>query len=46
MKLVARIRIHMDKTPNYFTHRITNARAERINSKIALIEKMTYGFRN
>ena len=46
MKLVARMRMHKDKILNYFTHRITNARAERINSKIALIEKMTYGFRN
>ncbi|MGC8618855.1 MAG: transposase [Thermoplasmata archaeon] len=31
---------------NYFTHRITNARAEGISSNIALIEKMTYGYRN
>lgn len=31
---------------NYFTHHITNAMAEEINSKIALIEKMYYGYRN
>ena len=29
-----------------FIHRITSARAEGINSKIALIEKMAYGYRN
>ena len=47
MKKVARMmRMHIDKILNYFTHRITNAKAEGINSKIALIEKMAYGFRN
>ena len=30
----------------YFTHRITNAVAEGMNSKIATIQKMAYGFRN
>lgn len=45
MKLVARLRMHMDKILNYFTHGITTANAERINSRIALIDKMTYGFR-
>ena len=30
---------------NYFTHRITNAVAEGLNSKIATIQKMAYGFR-
>ena len=47
MKDVARMmKLHLVKIMNYFTHRITNARAEGINSKIALIEKMAYGFRN
>ena len=47
MKIVAKMmRVHIDKILNYFTHRITNAKAEGINSKIALIEKMAYGFRN
>ena len=47
MKDVARMmKAHMEKIMNYFVHRITNARAEGINSKIALIEKMAYGFRN
>ena len=31
---------------DHFAHHITNARAEGINSKIALIEKMAYGYRN
>ena len=47
MKIVAKmIRMHIDNILNYFTHRITNAKAGGINSKIALIEKMAYGFRN
>ncbi|OWP56592.1 MAG: hypothetical protein B2I17_04650 [Thermoplasmatales archaeon B_DKE] len=47
MKDVARMmKVHLDRILNYFTHRITNARAEGINSKIALIQKMAYGYRN
>ena len=40
------MKVHLDRILNYFTHHITNARAEGINSKIALIEKMAYGYRN
>jgi transposase len=39
------MKVHMDKILNYFIHHITNARAESINSKIALIEKMAFGYR-
>ncbi len=47
MKDVARLmKVHLERILNYFTHRITNARAEGINSKIALIEKMAFGYRN
>ena len=47
MKDVARMmKVHLTSIMNYFIHRITNARAEGINSKIALIEKMAYGYRN
>ena len=47
MKDTARMmKLHIEKIMNYFIHRITNARAEGINSKIALIEKMAYGYRN
>ena len=47
MKDIARMmKVHLEKIMNYFDHRITNARAEGINSKIALIEKMAYEFRN
>ena len=47
MKDVARMmKVHLDRILNYFTHHITNTRAEGINSKIALIEKMAYGYRN
>ena len=45
MKGVARMRMHKDKILNCLARRITAAKAERINSRIALIEKMTYGFR-
>ena len=46
IKDIARMmKAHLEKIMNYFVHRITNARAEGINSKIALIEK-AYGFRN
>ena len=31
---------------SYFTHRITNAIAEGLNSKIATVQKMAYGYRN
>jgi transposase len=40
------MKVRMDKILNYFIHHITNARAEGINSKIALIEKMAFGYRN
>jgi transposase len=40
------MKIYIGNILNYFTHRITNARAEGINSKIALIEKMAFGYRN
>ena len=47
MKEVARMmKVHIGNILNYFTHHITNARAEGINSKIALIEKMAFGYRN
>ena len=47
MKDVARLtKAHLENILNYFTHKITNARVEGFNSKIALIEKMAYGYRN
>ena len=47
MKDVARMmKVHLASILNYFVHRITNARAEGMNSKIALIEKMAFGYRN
>ena len=47
MKDIARMmRVRLEKIMNYLVHRITDARAEGINSKIRLIEKMAYGFRN
>ncbi len=40
------VRDHLSGVLNYFEHRITNAVAEGLNSKIATIQKMCYGFRN
>ena len=47
IKDIARMmKVHMKKIMNYFVHRIISATAEGIDSKIALIEKMAYRFRN
>jgi transposase len=47
MKDVARLmKVHIVNILNYFIHHITNARDEGINSKIAPIEKMVFGYRN
>ena len=37
---------HLAGVLNYFEHRITNAVAEGLNSKIATIQKMAHGSRN
>jgi transposase len=37
---------HLHNVMTYFTHRITNAVSEGLNSKIQTIKKMAYGFRN
>jgi transposase len=37
---------HLANVMSYFEHRITNATAEGLNSKIATIQKRAYGFRN
>ena len=42
-KLIAR---HLPNVLTYFTHRITNAVAEGLNSKIATIQKRVCGYRN
>lgn len=42
-KLIAR---HLPNVLTYFTHRITNAVAEGLNSKIATIQKRACGYRN
>ncbi|MHB8371912.1 MAG: transposase [Thermoplasmataceae archaeon] len=40
------MKVHIVNKMNYFIHHIKKARAEGINSKIALIEKMSFGYRN
>ncbi|MGB7596876.1 MAG: transposase, partial [Gallionella sp.] len=42
-KLIAR---HLPNVLTYFKHRITNAVAEGLNSKIATVQKRACGFRN
>jgi transposase len=46
IKVAKLIRSHLGGVMNYFKHRITNAVAEGLNSKIATIQKRAYGFRN
>jgi transposase len=46
VKVATMIRTHLDNVMSYFRHRITNAIAEGLNSKIATIQKRAYGFRN
>lgn len=42
-KLIAR---HLTNVLTYFTHRVTNAVAEGLNSKIATVQKRACGYRN
>ncbi len=42
-KLIAR---HLPNVLTYFTHRISNAVAEGLNSKIATVQKRACGYRN
>ena len=46
IKVARMIKDHLSGVMSYFTHRITNAVAEGLNSKITTIQKMAYGFRN
>jgi transposase len=47
VKDIARMmKVHIGNILNYFTHHVANLRAEGINSTIALIEKMAFGYRN
>lgn len=46
IKVASMIRSHLDNVMSYFRHRITNATAEGLNSKISTIQKRAYGFRN
>lgn len=45
-KVAKLISSHLDNVLSYFHHRITNATAEGLNSKIATVQKRAYGFRN
>lgn len=45
-KVAHMIKRHLSNVLTFFTHRITNAVCEGLNSKIQTIKKMAYGFRN
>lgn len=45
-KVAKLISSHLVNVLSYFRHRITNATAEGLNSKIATVQKRAYGFRN
>jgi len=40
------MKIYIGNILNYFTHYKTNARAERVNSNITLIDNMAFWYRN
>jgi transposase len=46
IKVAKLINSHLANVLSYYKHRITNAVAEGLNSKIATIQKRAYGFRN
>jgi transposase len=46
IKVAKMIKRHLSNVMSYFNHRITNAVAEGLNSKIQTIKKRAYGFRN
>jgi len=46
IRVAQRARDQLGGVPNYCAHRITNAVAEGLNSKIATIQKVAHGFRN
>ena len=46
VKLAELVKRHIDNILTYCTHRITNAVAEGINSKIMSIKRQSGGFRN
>jgi len=46
LKVAAMLKTHLENVLTYFAHRITNAASEGLNSKIATIQKMAYGYRN
>ena len=45
-KVAKMVKEHLPGVLNFFRHRITNAVAEGLNSKVATIQKMAAGFRN
>lgn len=46
VKVAHMVKNHLKNILTFFTHRITNAVCEGLNSKIQTIKKMAYGFRN
>ena len=46
LEVAKMLKRHLPNVLSYFTHRITNAVSEGLNSRIQTIKKMAYGFRN
>ena len=46
IRVAQMMKAHLDGGLNYFAHRIANAVAEGLNSKIGTLQKLVYGFRN
>ena len=45
-KVAKMLKEHLAGVLNFFRHRITNAVAEGLNTRVEMIERMAYGFRN
>jgi len=46
VKAAKTLQAHLDNILTYFQHRVTNATAEGLNSKIQMVKEMACGFRN
>ena len=46
VKAAKTLKVHLANILTFFKHRITNATAEGLNSKIQMVKEMACGFRN
>ena len=45
-KVISTIKTYLYGIVNYFTHRVTNAASEGFNTKITVLKRRAYGFRD